>query len=270
MFLQEMMAMQDNSKMQDSFTSLELVTLINRFRKEEGGRKELLHKDFMKVIRDEFEEEINEGKISPVEYQDKKGEKRPMFDLSLEQSRQVLVRESKYVRRAVIAYIRKLEEKVKELQNDEQRKAKILLQIYNGGVSAIDAAKELSAIENKELTKEVEYKEGVIIGLVDDIDLATKRQRLNQIMRRGKDYRDRWSLLYQEFEKKYHINLSKRVESCDIKPKVKNKLDYIDRVMNKVDALYELACKVFENDVEKLKQEWFDVVSQNKNVYLPA
>jgi len=25
--------------------------------------------------------------------------------------------------------------------------------------------------------------------------------------------------------------------------------------------LYELACKIFENDVEKLKAEWFDTVN---------
>lgn len=97
------------------FTSLELVELINEYRQKEGDRKELLHKTMLEIIRDEFEEEINEQNILPVEYKDKKGESRPMFMLDLSQSRQVLVRESKFVRKSVIAYIDKLEEKIKSI-----------------------------------------------------------------------------------------------------------------------------------------------------------
>jgi len=93
----------------DSFTSLELVELINQFRAQEGSKSNLLHKTFLDVIRDEFAEEINEQKILPVKYLDKKGEERPMFILDLKQSRQVLVRESRQVRKAVIAYIDELE-----------------------------------------------------------------------------------------------------------------------------------------------------------------
>ena len=93
----------------DHFTSLELVDLINQYRQQEGDRKELQHYDFLKIVRDEFEEEINQGNISVVDYKDKKGESRPMYILNLSQSRQVLVRESRFVRKAVIAYIDKLE-----------------------------------------------------------------------------------------------------------------------------------------------------------------
>lgn len=98
----------------ETLTSLELVKEINVFREQEGNRAELLHKDLLKIIRDEFSEEINEGKISPVEYIDAKGENRPMFVLTLSQSKQVLVRESKFVRKAVIAYIERLENVIKE------------------------------------------------------------------------------------------------------------------------------------------------------------
>lgn len=69
-----------SKEQKDTITSLELVKQINIFREQEGNRKELQHKDLLKVIRDEFEEEINEGKISPVRYKDKKGELRPMFN----------------------------------------------------------------------------------------------------------------------------------------------------------------------------------------------
>lgn len=115
----------------------------------------------------------------------------------------------------------------------------------------------------KRQQKEIIHKEDVIIGLVDDIDLATKRQRITQIVRFGADgkYQERYSLLYGEFERKYHCNLKSRMEGCALKPKVRNKMDYIDREMGMIPQLYEIACKLFENDVEKLKSEWESVVA---------
>ena len=121
----------------NDMTSLELLEQINLFRKEEYKEKlknntlteaekekgkftELLHKSLLDIIRDEFSEEINEQKILPVEYKDKKGEKRPMFILTLNQAKQVLLRESKYVRRAVIQYIEKLEQIIRELPEKEK------------------------------------------------------------------------------------------------------------------------------------------------------
>lgn len=79
-----------NLKVKNEMTSLELVEQINFFRKK-GSKNKLLHKNLMAVIRDEFQEEINELKIQPVEYRDKKGEKRPMFILTLSQAKQELV-----------------------------------------------------------------------------------------------------------------------------------------------------------------------------------
>lgn len=111
--------------------------------------------------------------------------------------------------------------------------------------------------------KEITYKEDVIIGLVGDIDLATKRQRIVQIVRhcpKG-NYQERFRLLYEEFERKYHCNLKRRMESNDLKPKAKNTMDYIDRGMNMIPELYEIACKLFENDVEELKAEWERIVA---------
>lgn len=115
----------------------------------------------------------------------------------------------------------------------------------------------------KRQQKEIIHKEDVIIGLVEDIDLATKRQRITQIIRFGADgkYQERYSLLYGEFERKYHCNLKSRMEGCTLKPKVRNKMDYIDREMGMIPQLYEIACKLFENDVEKLKSEWESVVA---------
>lgn len=114
-----------NLKVKNEMTSLELVEQINFFRKKEGKKTKLEHFNLLNVIRDEFEEEINALKIQAVEYRDKKGEKRPMFILTLSQAKQVLVRESKYVRRAIIQYIEKLEQalrKPKQTKLDFQEK----------------------------------------------------------------------------------------------------------------------------------------------------
>lgn len=100
--------------MNNTITSLELVKQINLFREMEGNRAVLQHKDLLKVIRDEFSEEINGGKISPVTYKDRKNEDRPMFILTYNQAKQVLVRESKAVRRAVIKYVEELEQHIKQ------------------------------------------------------------------------------------------------------------------------------------------------------------
>ena len=102
----------------------------------------------------------------------------------------------------------------------------------------------------KKQREEIEHKEDVIIGLVDDISLAEKRQILNRVVRYNHaNYQERWKLFYREFENKYHIDLQKRLDNYnkDNKPKCKNKLDYIDRVMCKIPELYEIAAKLFEN-----------------------
>ncbi|MEK3849937.1 MULTISPECIES: BRO family protein [Paenibacillus] len=110
--------------------------------------------------------------------------------------------------------------------------------------------------------EEIEYKETVIVGLVDDIDLAAKRQILNRVVRRGgKRYQERWRELYKQFEMKYHINLSARLDRYNEnnKPKLKNKIEYIDKVMEKIPELYEIAAKLYENDVKELAQELYEL-----------
>lgn len=97
----------------ENITSLELLEQINFFRREFEDRKELLHKNLLAIIKDEFEEEIGELKIQPTSYKDVQGKERPMYILTLQQAKQVLVRESKKVRKAVIHYIEELEEKLK-------------------------------------------------------------------------------------------------------------------------------------------------------------
>lgn len=118
-------------RVKDTITSLELLEQINIFRKEEGNRTELGHNDLLKVVRDEFEEEISLGKISQSTYINSRGKEYPMFVLTLNQAKQVLMRESKYVRKAVILYIEKLEKRIIELENQLSTKDVLMLNIVN-------------------------------------------------------------------------------------------------------------------------------------------
>lgn len=59
---------------------------------------------------------------------------------------------------------------------------------------------------------EIAHKENVIIGLVEDITIAEKRQILNRVVRYDHaNYQQRWAVLYREFENKYHIDLQHRL-----------------------------------------------------------
>jgi len=98
----------------ESMTSLELLKEINIFREKEGKETEMQHKTLLGIIRDEFEEEISQQELLLSNYYSR-GKEYPMFILTLKQAKQVLSRESKYVRKAVIKYIENLEEKLKEV-----------------------------------------------------------------------------------------------------------------------------------------------------------
>ncbi len=240
----------------NTITSLELVEQINLFRQQQDGKSELQHKTILDIIRAEFSEEIGRQEILQSSYLNSQNKRQPMYVLTFSQAKQVLVRESKIVRKAVIAYIEKLENKLKQ---------NALPQDYLSALKALVASEEEKIAvqqENKKLESEVSHKKDVIEGLTEDISLACKRQRISQIVRHTKNgnYQDRYKLLYSEFEKKYHYNLSKRMENLNelgkITPKITNKIDYIDRVLGKLPELYELACKLFERDLKDIQKEW--------------
>ena len=275
----------------EMITSLELVKQINIFREEEYNYKiqngielgkveekngcytKLEHKDLLKIIRDEFEEEINEGKISLVNYKDEKNEERPMFELTLEQAKQVLIRESKYVRKAILQYINKLENKIVELQNQISKKDLLLLNIINskGDEAMAIALKEYEEYiskplieENNNKQKEIEYKQEVIEGLTQNVTIYEKRQLLNRVVRyKGADYRQRWTELYKVFKETHHIDLKTRMESYNKinKPKMKSVLDYAEN-FGHIDNLYKIACKLYESDMNELLENIKDVISK--------
>ena len=109
--------------------STNLVTIINEFRKVESEANEnkkfieLKHKSLMEKIRKE-ETTLktlglnNEQKFLLVEYIDKKGEKRPCYELNRDGMIIILNSESAIVRYYTIEYIKKLEEKLKQVTKE--------------------------------------------------------------------------------------------------------------------------------------------------------
>lgn len=248
----------------NTVTSLELVEQINFFREQEGNKTELGHNDLLKIIRDEFEEEISLGKISQSTYKNDRGREYPMFELTFNQARQVLVRESKFVRKHIMSYIEELEKQLGNIVSYEDR---LKLGLFSNDPDIVARShKALLELELQPLkeeieykTKEIEYKEDVIIGLTDKIELMDMRQILNSVVRyKGADFQERWRLLYFEFERKYHVDIKRRIDNCNKnnKPKMKNKLEYIDKIMNKLPQLYEIACKLFEGDINQIIENY--------------
>ena len=274
----------------DKITSLELVKEINIFREEEykykqennllteaelnrGKFVELLHKTLLDIIRDEFDEEIAKQKILLSEYKDNSGRKLPMFILTLEQAKQLLIRESKYVRKAVIKYIEKLESEIKNLQNQISLKDRLLVNIINSN-GELELATNLNKYEMqyvkpleinlKDTQNKLEHKQNVINGISNEIKLKSQRQFLNEIIRmKGVDkIRDRWSVLYREYENHKNMNLKARIESYNIvnKPKIKSKLQYIDEKLNDITTLYKIAVKLFESDFKDNLKKYLEVL----------
>lgn len=161
----------------DSITSLELLEQINFFRKEEGREKELLHKNLLSVIRDEFEEEIGRLKIQPSTYINSQNKEQPMFVLTLNQAKQVLARESKFVRRAIIEYIEKLE---KEL------KPKIPTNFKEALKLALEQQEQIEELENKNNMQEQIIKE--LKPKADYTDRILQSKALVSTTQISKDY----------------------------------------------------------------------------------
>ena len=233
-------------------------------------------------------QKVNDLKIKVVDlwqlssYKDTKGETRKEYQVT-KKGCEFLAHKTTGEKGDIftIRYMDRFEEMEKIINSNEQLKSQLLLSIYNGGQDGILAAKQLTDLEVQEATKplykEINHKEDVIVGLVEDIDLATKRQRIKQIINHNANGRfsERYGLLYKEFQDKYHIDIKRRMNNLELKSIITNKegkdvkvtnkiktnqMEYIDKILCMTPQLYEIACKVFENDVEELMKEWKNII----------
>jgi hypothetical protein len=100
-------------------TSLELVSEINLFRNEEGNRATIQHKTLLSVIEDEFSDEIGKQEILPTSYTDKSNRQSKCYELTKSQATQILARESKFVRKAIVAKLERMEQAIIPLTQSE-------------------------------------------------------------------------------------------------------------------------------------------------------
>nr|DAR63269.1 MAG TPA: KilAC domain protein [Caudoviricetes sp.] len=236
----------------NEITSLELLEQINIFRKQEN-KKEQSHSDLLKIIRDEFEDEIAEGKISLGSYKDKNNQSRPLYIMNLSQARQLLVRESKFVRKAVIKWIDGLEKKL----NDPYYQLSQSVVFANNLIEQRE--KEIKELTYKVevIEKELEYKNEIITGITENIDLYQKRKILGRVVKhKGANYRERWNELYKCFRETHHIDLKARMQGYNAaqikrKDECKSILDYADK-FGHIDDLYKIALKLYETDMEEI------------------
>lgn len=101
------------------FTSLYLVEQINFFRQQEGNRAVLSHPNFLKKIEKEFKEEIEEEKIYfrlIIKELETGSTRTKVYELDYEQSLQILMSESKFVRKAVLEVIKQQQAEIESLK----------------------------------------------------------------------------------------------------------------------------------------------------------
>ena len=105
-----------------TMTSLEVVDLINKFREEEGNRKELRHDNLMASIRKEINSlesagvKIPDLKIKEGSYRDKQNQERPCFIMDRSWVMQMCNKESALVRYKTQQYIEALEQALYDLR----------------------------------------------------------------------------------------------------------------------------------------------------------
>lgn len=125
---------------------------------------------------------------------------------------------------------------------------------------------EILAEKNVELESKLTYKEAILEGVIGEISLAEKQQRISQIIRFGAKgrFQERYNLLYTEFDKKHHIDSKRRLDNAiargDIKRSV-NRMEYICKHLGMAHQLYEIAVKLFESDFKQLIATWEQVIA---------
>lgn len=141
-------------------TSLEVVELINGFRKEEGNDKVKRHD----VLLRDIDNEVNALKLSNIDahnfvetsYIDNWNRNKRCYKMNKAGIMQMLNKESALVRYKTQQYIEALESKIEEQRLQITEKEKCILAIYNGGQEGILASKRLVEIETKPLVDKIE------------------------------------------------------------------------------------------------------------------
>ena len=114
-----------NNNKEFTMTSLDVVDLVNKLRKEEGNTTKKEHKTLMRDIRKELEDLANAGvkdgyNFVLISYIDNSDREKPCYSMTKAGIMQMLNKESAYVRYKTQQYIEALENKIDNLSNINQ------------------------------------------------------------------------------------------------------------------------------------------------------
>lgn len=104
---------------------------------------------------------------------------------------------------------------------------------------------------------ELDYKNEIITGITENIDLYKKRIILGRVVKhKGANYRERWNELYKCFRETHHIDLKARMQGYNAaqirrKDECKSILDYAEK-FGYIDDLYKIALKLYETDMTEI------------------
>lgn len=230
-----------------TISSIELCDLINKIRKEENVKAELLHKNLLVKIKNELDldlpENIERAKILAGCYIDVKGEKRLCYNLPQKEAMLVVASESKKVRKRLMDEIERLTIENKELKER-------FLDSYMIEDPTKRALKWIE--ERQEFNKQIEEKNNIIQEKQETIDIIKvnqgertyKKQLKTDIVKivklinlsTGISYSNLWNEIYNKFIKMH--NFTWNLEFF----KSPNKLEYIaDKNINYLKDLKQIA-----------------------------
>ena len=227
-----------------TITSLELLEEINFFREKEGKKKPLRHDNLLSVIRDEFEDDIHNLKIQEMFRDVKIGNgatrKEPYYILTISQAKQVLLRESKFVRKSVIHRLEELEQK-EQLQLMEV--PRYIAELETKLKTTVERLETLEKIINKRIPLMVNAELRKRETAQRKANIKEIKKKIVEIVDSKKNRRTAWEKLYKVFSKKYNIDLEKEFIKCVgvYNTKHLTKIEFITTRLKMLNELYEVA-----------------------------
>lgn len=203
-----------------TMTSLEVVELINKFRKEEGNETVKEHKDFMRSIRNEIEILKKSGigaerNFSLGSYIDKNNQQRPCYRMNKAGIMQMLNKESALVRYKTQEYIEVLENKLKQDPYENLSTEMKALLMHDKKIQAV----QKEVIEVKEdLT---EFKDDIPLFTVEceEVSRTVKRVGTKALGGKGsKAYKDKslrakvYSDIHKQLKREFDVNSYKAIK----------------------------------------------------------